>query len=73
MNQSLYGRFNASMLNESAAVINQAIVEGVVPQPSYLFATLLAANASVPDSNPGSGNNAANTGESGNSNTDLAM
>ena len=73
VNQTLYGHFNASTLNESAAVINAAIAEGIVPVPSYLFATLLAANATLPDSNQGSGNNADNSGGGGSNNTDLAM
>lgn len=73
VNQTLYGHFNASMMNDSQAVVNQAIAQGVVPVPSYLFATLLAANATVPDSNTGSDSNASNSDGSSGNNTNLAM
>ena len=42
LNQTKYRNFNATLLNETAAIVNAAITNGTMKSPNYLFATLLA-------------------------------
>ncbi|KAH8119156.1 hypothetical protein DFH11DRAFT_426005 [Phellopilus nigrolimitatus] len=73
VNQTLYGAFNASMLNQTFNAINTSIQTGQVQSANYLFATLTAANATTPDNGGSNGSGSANPGSTGSSNTDLAM
>ena len=45
LNQSHYQNFNATLLNETAAVVNATLTNGTIKAPNYLFATLIASNA----------------------------
>ena len=47
LNQSLYQNFNATLLNETAGEVNAALIKGSFNVPNYLFATLVASNAST--------------------------
>lgn len=60
------------MLNNTAANVSQAISTGQI-SPGYLFATLTAANATIPENGdePSSGNTGSS--DSGRGGTDLAM
>ena len=77
-NSSKYYWFSASMLNDSASDINTAIKKGNVPEPGYLFATLVASNATDSNNSTDSGSttSSSDSGTSpnpGNTNTSLAM
>lgn len=62
LNQSRYQNFNATLLNETAAIVNTTLAIGNVKTANYLFATLIASNATG-DSTMGStsGNNGDST------------
>ena len=72
VNQTLYGSFDATMLNDTSANISQAILKGQV-SPGYLFATLTAANATIPENGDDPNAGASNSNNSNRSSTDLAM
>ena len=42
LNQTSYRNFNATLLNETAAIVNAAVQNGTMKSPNYLFATLSA-------------------------------
>jgi hypothetical protein len=44
--ETYYGYFNATMLNDAAGVMNNTIASNYPAAPDFLFATLLAYNAS---------------------------
>ncbi|KAI5119869.1 hypothetical protein M0805_000703 [Coniferiporia weirii] len=73
VNQTLYGDFNATMLNQTLSVINNTISTGQVPEASYLFATLTAANATDSDGGGNSSSDSSNSNSGNGGNTDLAM
>lgn len=55
LNQSKYRDFNATLLNETASLVNVTLTNGTITAPNYLFATLIAANATGgPGDNGGS-------------------
>lgn len=56
LNQTQYQDFNATLLNETAAVVNATLALGTIKVPNYLFASLVASNATG-DSSSGSDNN----------------
>ncbi|EJD02936.1 uncharacterized protein FOMMEDRAFT_146698 [Fomitiporia mediterranea MF3/22] len=72
VNQTLFGHFNATTLNNTFNNVSQGIQTGQV-SPGYLIATLTAANASIPENGdqPGSNPSSSDAGNSGG--TDLAM
>lgn len=77
---SKYYWYSPSLLNDSASVIQTAIVNHTVPETSYLFATLTASNATDTSGSSGSGSTTTGTDSSGdsnpgggNTNTSLAM
>lgn len=78
INITIYGEYNATTLNASQAAINQTLDAGYPTAPGYLWATLVAYNATGPTGINGSGSgtqnspSASSTG-SGNSKTTLAM
>ena len=74
VNTSLYSEFNAQMLNSSAQIVQEAVQENSVPAPSFLYASLLAGNATLNNTMNGNANATATerTNTSG-KNTDLAM
>lgn len=45
LNQSKYRDFNADLLNSSAQLVNETLTNGTIHAPNFLFATLVAANA----------------------------
>lgn len=61
------------MLNASAAFINESSDTGVVPSPGYLFATLVAYNATMPNSSNSPSAGPGTTSPGGTKSTDLAM
>ncbi|GJE92146.1 E3 ubiquitin protein ligase [Phanerochaete sordida] len=61
LNQSQYQNFNATLLNETAAVVNATLTNGTIKAPNYLFATLIASNAT---GDPNTGLGGSNTGDS---------
>lgn len=79
INSTIYGSFNARLLNETIAEINDTIVNGGAVSPGYLFATLTAYNASGTDDGDGSASGGATAESSGGGgpnngpNTSLAM
>ncbi|KIP05108.1 hypothetical protein PHLGIDRAFT_108675 [Phlebiopsis gigantea 11061_1 CR5-6] len=52
LNQSKYSNFNATLLNDTAAIVNTTLANGTYKAPNYLFATLVASNAT---DDPGTG------------------
>ncbi|KAF9227339.1 hypothetical protein BS17DRAFT_694766 [Gyrodon lividus] len=78
-NKAHYGYYNATMLNDTARVVNQTIASNSPVAPGFLFATLQAYNATGADtSNNGTPNNydgtSTSTSSSGDSKeTGLAM
>ncbi|PSR70731.1 hypothetical protein PHLCEN_2v13388 [Hermanssonia centrifuga] len=54
LNATKYQDFNATLLNETAALVNITLANNVVTAPNYMFATLVAYNAT--------GNTSASTG-----------
>jgi len=75
INISVYGEYNASTLNASQAAINATLAAGYPTQPGYLWATLVAYNATGPMGLNGSVNGTAtsNGNGTGSSKTTLAM
>ncbi|KDQ57468.1 hypothetical protein JAAARDRAFT_35180 [Jaapia argillacea MUCL 33604] len=75
INKTLYNDYNATILNASAAIINNSIATGSVIAPSYIFATLKAYNATgdagVTNSTPPA--TSSGGGGGGSPNTGLAM
>ena len=72
VNQSLYGDFNATMLNATTDAINQTINSGIVPSQTYLFATLTT-DDSVTSTAGSTDSGSADTNTDNKKNTDLAM
>lgn len=76
-NESIYGNFNASKLNESVAIVNETFKTGHPQKPGYIFATLTAYNATLPDGDgddDGDGNSSATSNNSGSAKgTSVAM
>ncbi|TFK54468.1 hypothetical protein OE88DRAFT_1655141 [Heliocybe sulcata] len=80
VNKTIYGNYNASLLNASAAIINNTINTGTMNVSSYIFAELKAYNATGSGSVDGSANtdpstssSSGSTGAAGRSNSSLAM
>lgn len=79
LDQPRYRNFNATLLNETAAIVNATLVNGTVNAANYLFATLIASNATGDGSggaDSGTGTAPSNdSGSSGGSNprSSLAM
>lgn len=78
INISIYGEFNATTLNASQAAINQTLADGYPTAPGYMWATLVAYNATGPTNINGSGSGSQNSPSasssgSSNSKTTLAM
>ncbi|EMD37842.1 hypothetical protein CERSUDRAFT_114486 [Gelatoporia subvermispora B] len=76
INDTIYGDFNAKLLNESFNAINSTILNGTVNSPGYLFASLIAANATDVEGGEGSTTPTSSTNSSpggGGPNTSLAM
>ncbi|CAL1707221.1 unnamed protein product [Somion occarium] len=77
INETKFGHYDAKLLNESAAQINTTIVNGTIDSKGFMFATLVAFNATDPgtqNSQPGNGDNSNSTFEgSSGPNTSLAM
>ncbi|KAH7888679.1 hypothetical protein F5I97DRAFT_1925217 [Phlebopus sp. FC_14] len=55
-NESYYGYYNATMLNETEALVNQSIASNSPVAPGLLYATLQAYNATGSSNNNGSTN-----------------
>ncbi|OCH95110.1 hypothetical protein OBBRIDRAFT_768211 [Obba rivulosa] len=75
INATKFGSYNAKLLNESFDQINQTISTGAVNSPGYIFASLIAFNATDVDGE-GSTTAVGNVGGSGGGsgpNTSLAM
>jgi hypothetical protein len=74
-NESIYGYYDAQMLNESANVINASIASGSAVAPGYLFATLRAYNATAggDDGTNGNGDGGSNPSSGKSTTTSLAM
>ncbi|EIW83076.1 hypothetical protein CONPUDRAFT_81157 [Coniophora puteana RWD-64-598 SS2] len=74
-NESYYGYFNATRLNQSFADVNQSLNNGSPEKPGWLYGSLIAYNAT--GSTAGGSNNGSGTVSSGNSgshkSTGLAM
>ena len=66
LNQSRYRDFNATLLNETAAIVNETLVNGTIKAPNYLFATLIAANATEGPGSSDGGDTMPPTGQSSN-------
>jgi hypothetical protein len=76
INISIYGEYNATTLNASQLAINQTLAAGYPTAPGYLWATLVAYNATGSPGINGTGNsqNIPNgNGGTGSSKTTLAM
>ncbi|KZT28992.1 hypothetical protein NEOLEDRAFT_1154075 [Neolentinus lepideus HHB14362 ss-1] len=80
VNKTLYGDYNASLLNASAAVINNTMNTGTMNISSYIFAELKAYNAtgsgSIDGSNSGDPSTSSSSGTTSSnpkSNSSLAM
>jgi hypothetical protein len=78
INISIYGEYNATTLNASLPAIKATLQAGYPTGPGYLWATLVAYNATAPTGINGSGSGSQNspsvsTSSTGNSRTTLAM
>ncbi|KAI0958926.1 hypothetical protein AcV7_004607 [Taiwanofungus camphoratus] len=82
INASTYGTYNPALLNASFEVINTTILKGSTVAPGYMFATLVAYNATGNSSTDGGSNNSSSamgagssggSGGGGGPNTSLAM
>ena len=80
INISIYGEYNATTLNASQAAINETLNAGYPTAPGYLWATLVAYNATGPTGINGSGSgsqippsSSASSSGAGSSKTTLAM
>ncbi|TCD65332.1 hypothetical protein EIP91_002770 [Steccherinum ochraceum] len=75
INATKYGHYDAKLLNESAAQINATIQNGTIDSKGFMFATLVAFNATgeadVP--NPGTTTSSSSNNSGGSGNTSLAM
>ena len=54
LNQSRYQNFNATLLNETAAIVNASLASATLKEPNYLFATLISGANSTGHSGNGS-------------------
>ncbi|KAI0085162.1 hypothetical protein BDY19DRAFT_458827 [Irpex rosettiformis] len=59
LNQTKYRDFNATLLNATASLVNDSLTNPASLKPNYLFAQLIAANATQ---GPSAGNNSGDTG-----------
>ena len=66
LKQSMYRDSNATLLNETAAVVNMTLTNGTTKEPNYLFATLIASNATG-DAGTGDGGTGSTSAPSGDS------
>jgi len=75
INITVYGEYNASTLNSSQAAINATLAAGYPTSPGYLWATLVAYNASGPGINSSANGTSppSSVGGAGSSKTTLAM
>jgi hypothetical protein len=76
INNSVYGNYNAAILNASRSALDQTIAAGYPTSPGYLLATLDAYNASGPLNvalNQSMGPLTTGTGTTGSPKTTLAM
>lgn len=78
INVTKYGHYDAQLLNQSAAQINATIANGTINSKGFMFATLVAFNATGTDTDGlGSGGNDVSSSSSdnggGSRNTSLAM
>ena len=48
-NESIYGNFDATKLNESASIVNQSFTKHQPAAAGYIYATLTAFNATDPN------------------------
>ncbi|TCD65331.1 hypothetical protein EIP91_002769, partial [Steccherinum ochraceum] len=75
INASMYGHYDAKLLNDSAAQINATIQNGTIGSKGFMFATMIAFNATgatgfpKPETTTPSSHN----GSGGSGNTNLAM
>lgn len=73
-NESIYGSYDPTKLNDSEAIINESITTGFPLAPGYLIATLQAYNATGNDTGTGAGgSDKPGPNSDGSSNTGLAM
>ncbi|KAL6310400.1 hypothetical protein BKA93DRAFT_721934 [Sparassis latifolia] len=74
INNTKYYYFNSTLLNESFSAINDTIATGDVGSEGYVFATLIAYNATDPAPSDGQGQKSFSSSSSGGgANTSLAM
>ncbi|EPQ57224.1 hypothetical protein GLOTRDRAFT_58432 [Gloeophyllum trabeum ATCC 11539] len=79
INKTLYGNYNASLLNASAAIINNTMSTGLMNVSSFMFAELKAYNATGTGAVDGgggdtpTGSTSAEQGSGSNRNSSLAM
>jgi hypothetical protein len=78
INISIYGQYNSTTLNASQTAINETLAAGYPTAPGYMWATLVAYNATGSTGINGSGSGtqsspSASSSGSGNSKTTLAM
>ncbi|EKM54537.1 uncharacterized protein PHACADRAFT_196967 [Phanerochaete carnosa HHB-10118-sp] len=77
LNQSQYQNFNATLLDESVAIVNASLTLGTIKAPNFLFAALVASNATGDSSLGGNGSNSevssTNGDPSSNPRSSLAM
>lgn len=65
LNQTRYRNFNATLLNETAAIVNASLASTTITAPNYLFATLVASNATVDPGNGDDGGSGMSTSDGG--------
>ncbi|KAI0690118.1 hypothetical protein BC835DRAFT_1366082 [Cytidiella melzeri] len=63
LNQSKYRDFNATLLNATASLVNNSLTYQNFSRPNYLFATLVAANATGGPDGAGDDNNNGDGGD----------
>jgi hypothetical protein len=76
LNQSRYRNFNATLLNETAAIVNAVVVNNsAITSPNYLYATLLANGSSSTGTSTDNGDSSdsGNPAPSPNPRSSLAM
>lgn len=61
LNQSQYQDFNATLLNETVNIVNASLTLGTIKAPNYLFAELIASNATEGSNLGNNGDNSGST------------
>lgn len=64
LNQSRYQNLNATLLNETAAIVNASLASATLKEPNYLFATLISGANSTGDNGNGISGTAPSNGTS---------